>query len=83
MLTAWHRNWDSQWHDSDVEWHQQDQHQIESYQHQVESYADNVKCCLNAFTERNEEKERDYTSSRSDIKLTKHFNFKRLILEVN
>ncbi len=35
------------------------------------------------FTERNEEKERDYTSSRSNIKSTKHFNFEKLILEVN
>jgi len=38
---------------------------------------------LNASTEKDEEKERDYTSSRSDIKLTKHFNFKRSILEVD
>ncbi len=76
MSTAWHRNQDSQWHDSDVEWHQQDQHWIESYQHQVES-------CLNAFTERNEEKECDYTSFRSDIKSTKYFDFKRSILEVD
>ncbi len=83
MSTAWHRNQDLQWHDSDVEWHQQDQHQIESYQHQVESYADNIERNLNAFTERDEEKERDYTLFKSNIKLTKHFNFKRLILEVN
>ena len=83
MLTAWHRNRDSQWHDSDVEWHQQDQHWIESYQHQVESYVNNVEHCLNAFTKRDEEKEHDYTSSRSDIKSTKHFDFERLILEVN
>ncbi len=83
MSTAWHQNQDSQWHDSDVEWYQQDQHWIESYQHWVESYTDNVEHCLNTFTERNKEKERDYTSSRSDIKSTKHFDFKRLILEVN
>jgi len=38
---------------------------------------------LNAFTERDEEKERDYTSSRSDIKSTKHFDFERSILEVD
>ncbi len=83
MLTAWHRNQDLQWHDSDIEWHQQDQYWIESYQHQVESYTDNIKCCLNAFTERNKEKEHDYTSSRSNIKSTKYFDFKRLILEVD
>ena len=76
MLTAWHQNQDLQWHDSDVEWCQQDQHQ-------VESYADNVECCLNAFTKRDEEKEHDYTSFRSNIKLTKHFDFERSILEVN
>jgi len=35
------------------------------------------------FTERNKEKEHDYASSKSNINLTKHFNFKRLILEVN
>ncbi len=56
MLTAWHQNWDLQWHDSDVKWCQQDQHWIESYQHWVESYADNIEYCSNAFTERNEEK---------------------------
>ncbi len=83
MLTAWHRNQDSQWHDSDVEWRQQDQRWIESYQHQVESYADNVERCSNAFTEKDEEKKRDYTSSKSDIKSTKHFDFERSILEVN
>ena len=83
MLTVWHRNQDSQWHDSDVEWYQQDQHWIESYQHWVESYTDNVERCLNAFTERNKEKECDYTSFRSNIKSTKHFNFKKLILKVN
>ncbi len=76
ISTAWHQNWDSQWHDSDVEWCQKDQHQ-------VESYADNVECCSNAFIERDEEKERDYTSSRSDIKLTKHFDFEKSILEVD
>ena len=59
-----------------VEWCQQDQHQ-------VESYADNVECCSNASTERNEEKERDYTSFRSNIKSTKHFDFERSILEVD
>ena len=83
MSTAWHRNRDSQWNDSDVEWHQQDQRWIESYQHRVESYADNIERCSNAFTERDEEKERDYTSSRSNIKSTKHFDFERSILEVN
>ena len=83
MLTAWHQNWDSQWHDSDVKWCQQDQHWIESYQHQVESYADNIECCSNASTERDKEKERDYTSSRSNIKLTKHFDFERSIFKVN
>ncbi len=83
MSTAWHWNQDSQWHDSDVEWCQQDQYWIKSYQHQVESYADNVECCLNVFTERDEEKERDYTSSRSNIKSTKHFDFERLILEID
>ncbi len=76
MLTAWHQNQDSQWHDSNVEWCQQDQHW-------VESYADNVECCLNMSTERDEEKERDYTLFKSDIKLTKHFDFERSILEVN
>jgi len=35
------------------------------------------------FTERNEEKERDYASFRSDIKSIKHFNFKRSILEID
>ncbi len=35
------------------------------------------------ISNRNEEKERDYTSFKSDIKSTKHFNFERLILEVN
>jgi len=35
------------------------------------------------FTERDEEKERDYTSSKSNIKLTKHFDFERLILKVD
>ncbi len=83
VSTAWHQNQDSQWHDSDVEWCQQDQHQIESYQHRVESYADNVECCSNTFTERDEEKKRDYTSSRSNIKSTKHFDFERSILEVD
>jgi len=34
-------------------------------------------------TERDEEKERDYTLFKSDIKLTKHFDFERSILEVN
>ncbi len=76
MSTAWHRNQDSQWHDSDVEWCQQDQHR-------VESYTDNIECCLNVFTERDEEKERDYTSSKSDIKSIKHFDFERSILEIN
>ncbi len=76
MSTAWHWNRDSQWHDSDVEWCQQDQHR-------VESYADNVECCSNAYTERDEEKERDYTWFKSDIKLTKHFDFEESILEVN
>ena len=83
MSTAWHWNQDSQWHDSDVEWHQQDQHQIESYQHWVESYANNVEHCLNAFTEKDKEKERDYTSFKSNIKSTKHFDFERSILEVD
>ncbi len=76
MLTAWHWNQDSQWHDSDVEWCQQDQHWIESY-------ADNVEYCLNMFTKRNEEKECDYTSFRSNIKSIKHFNFERSILEID
>ncbi len=83
MSTAWHRNRDLQWHDSDVERLQQDQRQIESYQHWVESYINNVECYSNAFTERNEEKECDYTSFKSNIKLIKHFDFKRLILKVN
>ncbi len=83
MSTAWYQNQDLQWHDSDVEWCQQNQHWIENYQHWVESYTDNVECCLNTFTERNEEKERDYTSFKSNIKLIKHFDFERLILEVN
>ncbi len=83
MSTAWHWNQDLQWHDSNVEWHQQDQHWIESYQHWVESYTDNIERCLNAFIERNEEKEHNYTSFRSDIKSTKHFNFERSILEVD
>jgi len=38
---------------------------------------------LNAFTEKDEEKEYDYTSFRSDIKSTKHFDFERSILKVN
>ncbi len=83
MSTAWHWNQNSQWHDSDVEWCQQDQHWIESYQHWVESYADNVECCSNAFIKRDEEKECDYTSFRSNIKSTKHFDFERLILDIN
>ncbi len=83
VLTAWHRNQDSQWYDSNVEWCQQDQHWIESYQHWVESYTDNVECCSNTFTERDKEKECDYTSFKSDIKSTKHFNFERLILKVD
>ncbi len=45
--------------------------------------ADNVERCSNAFTERDEEKECDYTSFRSNIKSTKHFDFKKSILEVN
>ncbi len=83
MSTAWHQNQDSQWHDSNVERRQQDQRRIESYQHWVESYINNVECYSNAFTERNEEKECDYTSFKSNIKSIKHFDFKRLILEVN
>jgi len=35
------------------------------------------------FTERNEEKERDYTLFKSNIKSTKHFNFEKSILKVN
>ncbi len=76
LSSTCHRNQDSQWHDSDVEWHQQDQRWIESY-------ANNIERCSNAFTERDEEKKCDYTSSRSNIKLTKHFDFERSILEVN
>ncbi len=90
MLTAWHWNQDSQWHDSDAEWCQQDQHWIksyqhwvESYQHWVESYSNNAERCLNAFIERNEEKKHDYTSFRSNIKLTKHFDFEKSILKVD
>ncbi len=83
MSTAWHRNRDSQWHDSDVKWHQQDQRWIESYQHQVESYTDNVKRCLNAFTERNEEKNviihhLEVTSSRLSTLISKD-RFSKLI----
>ncbi len=76
VLTAWHQNQDSQWHDLDVEWCQQDQHWIESY-------INNIEYCLNVFTERNKEKEHDYTSFKSNIKSTKHFDFEKLILEVN
>ena len=83
MLTAWHQNQDSQWHDLNVEWHQQNQHWIESYQYWVKSYTDNIERCLNAFTEKDEEKKHDYTSFRSNINSTKHFNFERSILEVN
>jgi len=35
------------------------------------------------FTEKDEEKERDYTSFKSNIKSTKHFDFKKSILEVD
>ncbi len=38
---------------------------------------------MNASTERDEEKEHDYTSFKSNIKLIKHFNFRRLILKVD
>jgi len=38
---------------------------------------------LNAFTEKDEEKELDYTLFKSNIKSTKHFDFERSILEVD
>ncbi len=69
MSTAWHRNWDSQWHDSDVRRCQRDKHHVES--------------CADVSAERDEKQERDYTLSRNCIKSTKHFDFWRSFLEID
>ena len=69
MSTAWHWNQDSQWHDSDVKRCQRDKHHIES--------------CTNAFAERDEKQEHDYTLFRNCIKSVKHFNFWRSFLEID
>ncbi len=69
MSTAQHWNRDSQWHDSDVRRCQRDKHHIES--------------CADASAEKDERQECDYTSFKNCIKLTKHFDFWRLFLEID